>query len=128
MFSEIDKSLFAIKPHKQTTPTKEDNMETQAKKLLKSKSQIGKHGKKYLLIMWIDGDIKSAYADNRSDLKQLCKELSKLPYEDMEFGSAEYLDKDGEYSDCSMSQKNAMINFSNWFETFIWKIQNNKNK
>ena len=102
-------------------------MKIQAKKLLK-KSQIGKHGQKYLLIMWIDGDIKSAYADNRSDLKQLCKELSKLPYDDIEFGSAEYLDKDGEYSDCGMSQKNAMINFSNWFETFIWKIQNNKNK
>ena len=92
-------------------------MREQAQQLYQNQSQIGKYGQKYLLIIWVDGDTKTVFSDQRSDLKNICKELAKFT-NDIEAGSPEYLSNDNEYYDCGMSQKNTMINFANWFNNF----------
>ena len=77
---------------------------------------------KFCLIIEIDDDHHTLYADSKAKLKKLCRDFVNGK-DCFEIYSPEYWkNNQEEYVDCSCGN-NSMIQFSEWFENLQYKLQ-----
>tara|TARA_E500000331_G_C17209534_1_gene693007 strand:- start:1033 stop:1332 length:300 start_codon:yes stop_codon:yes gene_type:complete len=97
-------------------------MKTIVKEFMCGKTEIGKYGSKFCIVFYLNDEQKCFFAQTKSELKQLFRELKKHT-KNIEINPPEYWIKElEEYRDCGSHNTNSMIHFSEWFENFQYQL------